>query len=150
MLDISRRACVFLCPLKMSRNSCYAVVLISADAEWQSVRSYYQRVEMHCSPYGEWFSSEIVGKRVIFFQGGWGKIAAACSTQHAIDRFAPELVMNLGTCGGFAGAVGVGETIVVEETLVYDILEQMTNKRKAIEPASLSFPAVTGPTPSRS
>jgi adenosylhomocysteine nucleosidase len=119
--------------MKMSHNSCYAVVLVSADAEWRTVRSYYPSVEMHCSPYGDWFPGEILGKRVIFFQGGWGKIAAAGSTQYVIDTFAPELIMNLGTCGGFLGSIEVGDLILVEETLVYDIVEQMTDAQEAIE-----------------
>ena len=117
----------------MTHDSCYAVVLISDNAEWRAVRSYYPKAEMHRSPYGEWFSIEISGKRITFFQGGWGKIAAAGSAQYAIDRFAPQLIMNLGTCGGFVGSVELGEVILVEETLVYDIMEQMTDAQKAIE-----------------
>jgi adenosylhomocysteine nucleosidase len=117
----------------MNHNSCYATVLISDNAEWRAVRSYYPKAEMHHSPYGEWFSIEISAKQIIFFQGGWGKIAAAGSAQYAIDTFAPELIMNLGTCGGFVGGVELGEVILVEETLVYDIIEQMTDAQKAIE-----------------
>jgi len=117
----------------MNHNSCYATVLISDNAEWRAVRSYYPKAEIHHSPYGEWFSIEISAKQIIFFQGGWGKIAAAGSAQYAIDTFAPELIMNLGTCGGFVGSVELGEVILVEETLVYDIIEQMTDAQKAIE-----------------
>jgi adenosylhomocysteine nucleosidase len=117
----------------MAHDSCYAVVLISDDAEWRAVRSYYPRVEMHRTPYGERFSIDISGRRIVFFQGGWGKIAAAASAQYAIDRFTPELIMNLGTCGGFVGSVELGEVILVEETLVYDIMEQMTDAQEAIE-----------------
>jgi adenosylhomocysteine nucleosidase len=62
---------------------------------------------------------------VVYFQGGWGKIAAAASTQYCIDRWHPELVVNLGTCGGFAGEISQGEIILVEKAIVYDILEQM-------------------------
>jgi len=117
----------------MNHNSCYATVLISDNAEWRAVRSYYPKAEMHNSPYGEWFSIGISAKEVIFFQGGWGKIAAAGSPQYAIDTFAPELIMNLGTCGGFVGGAKLGEVILVEETLVYDIIEQMTDAQRAIE-----------------
>jgi adenosylhomocysteine nucleosidase len=117
----------------MTHESCYAAILVSANAEWQTVRSHYLEAEIQHSPYGEWFSIEISGKRIAFFQGGWGKISAAGSTQYAIDRFGPELVMNLGTCGGFAGSVEVGEFILVEETLVYDIINQMTEAQDAIE-----------------
>jgi len=117
----------------MADDSCYAVVLISDDAEWRAVRSHYPRVEMRHSPYGEIFSIELSGKQATFFQGGWGKIAAAASAQYAIDRFAPKLLMNLGTCSGFLGSVELGEVILVKETLVYDIVEQMTDSQKAIE-----------------
>lgn len=33
--------------------------------------------------------------------------------------------MNLGTCGGFAGRIESGEIILVDRTIVYDILELM-------------------------
>ena len=62
---------------------------------------------------------------VWFLHGGWGKIAAAASAQYAIDRWRPELLVNLGTCGGVQGRVERGEIILAERTLVYDIYEQM-------------------------
>ena len=45
---------------------------------------------------------------IVFFQGGWGKISAAASTQHVIDRWHPALIINLGTCGGFKGHIEKG------------------------------------------
>jgi len=62
---------------------------------------------------------------LIFFHAGWGKIAAAGSMQYVIDRWSPQLILNLGTCGGFSGEIERGEFILVERTLVYDIIEQM-------------------------
>jgi adenosylhomocysteine nucleosidase len=118
------------------------VVLISADAEWRAVRMLLPCANIGSSPYGEWFAAEIratlVGQKiytlaaeyepdagVIFMQGGWGKIAAAGSTQFALDRWNPHLLVNLGTCGGFEGEVNRGETLLVDRTVVYDIVEQM-------------------------
>ena len=69
------------------------VVVISADAEWKSVckRCQYEAVEK--SAYGEWFQTDVQistrRKSVIFFHGGWGKIAAAASTQYLIDKTRP-------------------------------------------------------------
>lgn len=60
-----------------------------------------------------------------FVHGGWGKISAAASTQYAISNFAPDLVINLGTCGGFEGEIQRGTILLLKRTLVYDILEQM-------------------------
>ena len=72
-------------------------------------------------PYGEWFLRGSIWQMrasipvVIFFQGGWGKIAAAASTQYVIDFWRPDLLVNLGTCGGFAGEIARGEIILVEK-----------------------------------
>ncbi|MCP4661280.1 MAG: 5'-methylthioadenosine/S-adenosylhomocysteine nucleosidase [bacterium] len=113
------------------------IVVISANAEWRPVRGLWPDVEVENSPFGEWFTAEIeVGQSrepVIFFHGGWGKIAAAASAQYIIDRWSPRLLINLGTCGGFEGDVERGETLLVERTIVYDIVEQMGDSDEAIE-----------------
>lgn len=107
------------------------VILISADGEWQAVHALFPDAMLHFSPYGDWFENQIaipgnkIPRSVIFFNGGWGKIAAAGSTQYAIDRWQPGLLVNLGTCGGFSGQVQQGEILLVERTVVYDIIEQM-------------------------
>lgn len=49
----------------------------------------------------------------MFFHGGWGKIAAVASAQYVIDRWSPELLVNLGTCGGFEGEITKGTIILV-------------------------------------
>lgn len=69
----------------------------------------------------------------MMFQSGWGKISAASSTQYVVDTFHPKLVINLGTCGGFSGLVNRGDIILVTETLVYDIVEQMSDAEEAIQ-----------------
>ena len=45
--------------------------------------------------------------------------------QYVIDKYMPDLIVNLGTCGGFEGSVQQGEIILVEKTYVYDIVELM-------------------------
>lgn len=69
---------------------------------------------------------------VVFFHGGWGKISAAASAQYAIDQWSPNLVVNLGTCGGFEGGVEKDTVVLVERTVVYDIVEQMLDAEEAI------------------
>jgi len=54
-------------------------------------------------------------------------VSSAASAQYVIDRWRPSGLVNLGTCGGFEGLVTRGEIILVEETLVYDMIEQMTD-----------------------
>jgi len=112
------------------------VVIISANTEWKVIRSFYPDYEPQTSPYGEWFTVSLaIGNTnapVIYFHGGWGKIAAAASAQYVIDRWSLALLINLGTCGGFAGQIEKGTIILVERTLVYDIIEQMSDGEAAI------------------
>jgi adenosylhomocysteine nucleosidase len=110
------------------------VVLISAGAEWRVVRARYSDASIERTPHGETFRADVgVHRDVRFMHGGWGKIAAAASTQYALDRFAPRLLVNLGTCGGFEGEVRRGDIILCERTVVYDIIEQMSDPDAAIE-----------------
>lgn len=109
------------------------VVLISANSEWRAVRASYPALQPKTTPFGEYLEIDLHGQPIILMHGGWGKIAAAGSTQYAIDRWKPSRLVNLGTCGGLAGAVERGEIILVTETLVYDIIEQMTDPQAALE-----------------
>jgi adenosylhomocysteine nucleosidase len=105
------------------------VVLISADAEWRALLEMDPALAVEPTPFGEYALRQMPSGEqrlgVVFFHDGWGKIAAAASTQYAIDRWRPALLANLGTCGGIRGGVGRGEIILAERTLVYDIYEQM-------------------------
>jgi adenosylhomocysteine nucleosidase len=109
------------------------VVLISADAEWREVKKYWPGQPTEKTPYGETFERKIGGERVRFLHGGWGKVAAAGSTQYAAMRWRPRVVLNLGTCGGIAGRIERFATILVEKTLVYDIVEMMGDSQEAID-----------------
>ena len=113
------------------------IVLVSADTEWAAVRSLYPDATCSQSPFGEWFRHEVAlgdrGIPLVFFQGGWGKISAAASTQYVLDRWKPALIINLGTCGGFKGYVEKGMFVVATSTVVYDIVEQMLDPAEAID-----------------
>jgi adenosylhomocysteine nucleosidase len=109
------------------------VVLISANAEWRAVGPHFPQAIVAQTPYGEWFAAERNGVPLVFVHGGWGKISAAATAQYAITRWQPDLLINLGTCGGFLGRVKRGEILLVERTLVYDLIEQMeTDPEQAI------------------
>jgi adenosylhomocysteine nucleosidase len=112
------------------------VVVVSADAEWRAVRPLFPDTSIERTPYGECFDAEIIVDGapypLLFAHGGWGKIAAAGATQYIIDRWSPSLLVNLGTCGGFAGRIEREEIVLVERTVVYDILEQMGDHAAAI------------------
>jgi len=108
------------------------VALISANTEWKIVRKQLPDEPVHETPYGQWLTHRLGGEDVLCFHGGYGKVAAAGSTQYAIDRWHPALVVNLGTCGGFGGARKVGDIVLASETTIYDIVEMMGDPDEAI------------------
>jgi adenosylhomocysteine nucleosidase len=104
------------------------IVLISANSEWQAVKEILCPSHVQFTPLGETFDYQ----HLKFYKGGWGKISAAASTQYVIDQFHPKLLVNLGTCGGFEGRIEAGSIILVTKTIVYDILEQMSDPDDAV------------------
>ncbi len=112
-------------------------VIISANTEWRVICTIFSDVEQHTSPFGQWFVIDLnIGERseqILFLHGGAGKIAAAASTQYVIDRWSPELLVNLGTCGGFEGEIQKGTIILAERTIVYDIINQMGDSKTVID-----------------
>jgi adenosylhomocysteine nucleosidase len=124
----------------MDQQQFKIIVLISARQEWQAVVASYKPAIQEESPFGEWFSTQVTVPApgapqlipVLFLHGGWGKVAAAASTQYAIDRWQPELLVNLGTCGGFSGEIERGEIVLAERTLIYDIIEQIGSADAAL------------------
>jgi adenosylhomocysteine nucleosidase len=111
------------------------VIIISANIEWQVLLGFFPQAEIQQSPLGQWFTHQLElpdsVEPVVFFHGGWGKIAAAASAQFVIDRWSPVALLNLGTCGGFAGDIEKGTIVLVDRTVVYDIIEEMTDPDEA-------------------
>jgi len=109
------------------------VVLISADGEWGAVRELFPRADVEETRFGESFEAVVAQHTPTFFQGGWGRVAASATAQFVVDQMHPDLMVNLGTCGGFQGRIERGTTILVEKTVIYDIYEQMSDADQAIE-----------------
>ncbi|MHC1739487.1 MAG: hypothetical protein AB9897_00060 [Anaerolineaceae bacterium] len=124
-------------------------VIISANSEWQAALEVLDPVSRLPNPFSEHYFSKVNGQSVVFMHGGWGKVSAAASTQFCIDTWHPTHVINLGTCGGLAGAIQVGETLLVNETVIYDIHERMGDPAEAIHfySTKLDLSFITQPYP---
>jgi adenosylhomocysteine nucleosidase len=107
-------------------------VVISANAEWRPLKAALSPTQLERSPYGEFFTHTIAGEPVLFVHGGWGKIDAAASAEYLIGRWRPQLLINLGTCGGVEGRMQRLERLIVNRTVVYDIHEAIGDSSEAI------------------
>jgi adenosylhomocysteine nucleosidase len=101
------------------------VIVISAIAEWIGIKPMFPDSKIEYFQYGECMEVTLGTWNLTVFHCGWGKIASAGATQYLIDHYSPDLIVNLGTCGGFEGVVRQGEIILVDQTYVYDIVELM-------------------------
>ncbi|NVO10786.1 MAG: 5'-methylthioadenosine/S-adenosylhomocysteine nucleosidase [Bacteroidales bacterium] len=113
------------------RKNRYAVI-VSANMEWKALKKFYPNENCQKSPWGEYFYKKINDQNVLFFHEGWGKVAAAGATQYVIDTYKPEIIINLGTCGGFEGEVKQFDIILADKTVIYDISEAMGDSKEAI------------------
>jgi len=117
--------------LVLAQKPKYAV-LISANMEWKAIKKVYPTENYMKSVWGEYFYKKIGNQNILFFHEGWGKVAAAGATQYVIDKFKPEILINLGTCGGFEGEVERLDVILANKTIIYDIIEAMGDSKEAI------------------
>jgi adenosylhomocysteine nucleosidase len=117
------------------------LVLISADAEWTATLETLGigADDLVRTPYGDCFTETMQGEPIVFLHGGWGKVAAAASAEYAIGRWNPEVILNLGTCGGIEGRIRTGEKILVTRTIIYDIHEAIGESAEAVEAYSTTL-----------
>ncbi len=108
-------------------------ILVSANGEWEAVKAILQPTLIQQSPLGAYFEIKLEDQPCLFFHSGWGKISTAAATQYIIDQYEPELIINIGTCGGFSGISKVGEVLLITETLIYDIVERMGDSVAALD-----------------
>ena len=120
------------------------IILISANAEWKVIKELFPGEQYTTTPWGEYFVDELNtredNKPVIFFHEGWGKVSAAGATQYAIDKWNPDVLINLGTCGGFEGAVNKFEILLVDRTIICDIREAIEGYSTTIDLSWINFP----------
>lgn len=113
------------------RENKYAVI-VSANMEWKALKNVYPEEVFLKSVWGEYFFKNISNRKILFFHEGWGKVSAAGATQFVIDTYKPEILINLGTCGGFEGVINRYDIVLADKTVIYDIVEAMGDSKEAI------------------
>lgn len=68
------------------------------------------------------FMTGTVGKHdVILVKSGIGKVNAAVATTILLERFAPDVVLNTGSAGGFKADLAVGTVVISSEVRHHDV-----------------------------
>lgn len=67
------------------------------------------------------YTGKMHGKNVAVVKCGVGKVNAARCTQLMIDGFSPEVIINTGIAGAIADDLGVGDVIISDKLVQYDV-----------------------------
>lgn len=106
-------------------------IQICAEGEWRAFKNLLgiQQVpeglapyETGSTPYGDWVKTEISDQECIFFFSGFTKTRSSGACQHAIDRWKPDRLFVLGTCGGVAEDLTPLDIILGSSTVQYDCI----------------------------
>jgi adenosylhomocysteine nucleosidase len=106
-------------------------IQICSSLEWISLKTILkiQSSDICKYPYGEYINYKIYEKQCIFYHSGATKTRSAASCQFAIDKWEPNMVLVLGTCGGVGKNLRVADVIIANRTVQYDCIDRMDNQQ---------------------
>jgi adenosylhomocysteine nucleosidase len=106
-----------------NRNLAMKIGIIGAmDQEVAQLREQLSPQDQMVRDAGvEFYQGELNGHQVILLKSGIGKVAAAISTTLLLERFAPDIVINIGSAGGFDPQLEVGDVVISSEVRYHDV-----------------------------
>lgn len=66
-------------------------------------------------------SGRLHGAEVVVLQSGIGKVNAAVGATLLLERYAPDLIINTGSAGGFGEGLEVGDVVISSEVRHHDV-----------------------------
>ncbi|WP_375751313.1 5'-methylthioadenosine/S-adenosylhomocysteine nucleosidase [Vibrio sp. HN007] len=66
------------------------------------------------------YQGQLNGVDVVLLQSGIGKVAAAVGTAILLDQYAPDVVINTGSAGGFDSSLNLGDVVISTEVRHHD------------------------------
>ena len=91
------------------------------DEEVAVIKSWMSDVRKESIAGCDFFIGQFEGKDVVLLQSGIGKVNAALSTTLLLSKFAPEYVINIGSAGGFAEELSVGDVVISDQVVHHDV-----------------------------
>ncbi len=98
------------------------IIHINSNQEWKATKHLMNSVEIKTYPYGEYFMTVIENQECIFYHSGATKTLSAGASQYAIDRWSPEIIFVLGTCGAVSEDLKPLDIILADQTAQYDVI----------------------------
>ncbi len=102
-------------------NNKKTIAIIGAmDCEVNKLKELLINKEEYELGFVKIYKGEIHNHKIILAKSGVGKVSAALCTQHIIDNYHPDTVINTGVAGGLADNLSVGDIVIGENLVQYD------------------------------
>lgn len=98
------------------------IAIIGAMAEEiEAFTLHVENLSKYESANSIYYLGQLSAKRIVIFQSGIGKVGAAISTVFVIEHFSPRYLINIGSAGGFATDLSVGDIVISTEVRYHDV-----------------------------
>ena len=97
------------------------IAIIGAmEQEVEALRATVENAQTETIANSEYTTGTINGKDVVLLKSGIGKVNAAMSTTILLSKYAPDVVINTGSAGGFDPELEVGAVVISDEVRHHD------------------------------
>lgn len=96
-------------------------VIGAMEEEVELLRKEIQSAKTTVIANCEFIEGTIEEHEVILVKSGIGKVNAAVATTLLLDKFAPNVVLNTGSAGGFLETLEVGTVVISDEVRHHDV-----------------------------
>jgi len=96
-------------------------VVCAIEKEYEALRSRSDIKETMIISGKRFFRGILGGKEIICCISGMGKVNAAAVTEALILKFAPDVVINSGVCGGIDPEYRCGDVVIVSDCVQHDV-----------------------------
>jgi len=98
------------------------VAIIGAmEEEVALIKGWMTEIETQSIAGCEFYQGKLDGTDVVLLQSGIGKVNAAVSTTLLLSKFAPSKVINIGSAGGYAQDLNVGDVVISDQVCHHDV-----------------------------
>ncbi|MGI6108649.1 MAG: 5'-methylthioadenosine/adenosylhomocysteine nucleosidase [Eubacteriaceae bacterium] len=96
-------------------------IIAALDIEARSLKERMEDTSVSSYAGMQFFKGKIFRKDIVVVQSGVGKVNAAACTQILIDKFRVDKVINVGVAGGLAAGLHIGDIVVSDDAVQYDM-----------------------------
>ncbi len=96
-------------------------VIGAMEEEVELLRSQLADTSVREIANSEFTTGTYKGQELILLKSGIGKVNAAMTTTILMQEFKPDLVLNIGSAGGFDEELEVGAVVISDEVLHHDV-----------------------------